>query len=122
MPCFRDPGKLVFQYREAAKRFQMIQDTGQAVLIPWDKAGVDLEKQIRSKAFAENPQMRRVLLRNCQRHMVSVYENVYRSLLGNDIELLHETVPVLLNLSMYDKKLGLRLDKAGQHEPESLIA
>jgi hypothetical protein len=122
MPCFRDPGALVFQFKTAADRYKMIKETGKPVFIAWGDRGAQLEKSIRSKAFADNPFFRRQTLRKCQRFMVSVYDNVYRSLLDADIELLHDTIAVLINSDMYDSNhLGLRLEKAGQHEPESLI-
>lgn len=123
MPCFRDPGALVFQFKTAADRYKLIKESGQPVFVPWGESGAKLENLIRSKAFADNPFFRRQTLRKCQRFMVTVYDNVYRSLLGADIELLHDTVAILINSDMYDSDhLGLRLEKAGQHEPEGLMA
>jgi len=121
MSCFPDPAMQAFQYRSAAERFEMIPDSGQNIFIPFGVRAIGLEKQIRSRKFADDPAFRRFVLRRAGRHMVSLYSNAYSQLLGTDIELVHDQVPVLINTRLYDPATGLRTDRAGQHEPEGLI-
>ncbi len=122
MECFRSPGQQVFQFRTAAERFRMIDDNTRPVFVPYRKKGRKLIEELRTDAAHSNPARLRSLLRRLQRYTVSLYQNVYEEMLGTDIELLHDQYPVLLNESLYDEHLGLRVDRRGFHEPESLIA
>ena len=64
----------------------------------------------------------RKLLRRLQRYTVGVYEQVYAQMVGRDVaELADGGYAVLINEDLYDKQLGLRVDRLGYHEPESLM-
>ena len=121
MQMFQCPEKPVFQFRTASEKFRMIKDATIPVFIPYEEKGIKLIEQLRSDAKDMQPRELNKLLRKLQRYSVSIYENIYRQMLGGDIQLLHEVYPILLNDSIYDKKLGLRIDRAGYHEPDSLI-
>ncbi|MFK8112281.1 MAG: CRISPR-associated helicase Cas3' [Rubripirellula sp.] len=121
LSLFADPRKLTFQFRSAAERFRFIEDNSQSVFVPWSAEGVKIESQIRCSAFAIDPKVRRAVLRRAQRFMVPVFDNVFRSLLGSDIEMLHESVAILANMSLYSEELGFDSSKHGYIEPESAI-
>jgi CRISPR-associated endonuclease/helicase Cas3 len=115
MECFPTPlQSLHFQYRTAAERFHLIEETGRPVFVPYKKRGRRLTELLRK-------QPTRKLLRRLQRYSVAVFEHVYQAMLGKDIELLDSGHAVLINPDCYDNNLGFRSDKAGQHEPESLV-
>jgi CRISPR-associated endonuclease/helicase Cas3 len=117
MDCFPSPpGKLQFQYRTASDAFQFIEDLGKPVIIPYREKGREIVDQLR--AFGPT----RDLLRRLQRYTVSIYEHNYNAMIGSDIELLDSGYAVLINTDCYDDRLGFRVDRAGYHDPESLIA
>ena len=113
---FIDPFQAIFQFKEAAKRFRMIEDEAQPVIVPYGKRG----RQLIERLASDKPlglKMRRRL----QRYTVSVFENIFRNLLAtHQIEIRHDCYAVLLNEELYDEQLGLRTDMTA-HEPESLI-
>lgn len=113
---FIDPFQAVFQFKEAAKRFQMIEDESQPVIVPYGKRG----RQLIERLASDKPlglKMRRRL----QRYTVSIFENIFRNLVATQqIEIRHDCYAVLLNEDLYDEQLGLRTDMTA-HEPESLI-
>ena len=116
MPCLNSSVKLHFQFRTAAERFRMIDETGRSVFVPWGERGNRLEERIRrAKVIDQN------LRRNVQRYLVPIYENVFNSLIGSDIDISVEGIPILLNRTLYDDQLGICLDRAGQHDIGSLI-
>ena len=121
MECFQEPAKQVFQFRTAAERFRMIEDNTQPVFVPYADEGSKLIEQLRRPSTPENPAVLRKLLRQLQRYSVSLFTNVYESMLTRDIELVHDRFAVIANETMYDDRLGLRLDLAGYHEPETLV-
>ena len=122
MPMFADPVNLTFQFRTASEQFRFIDDAAQSLFVPWSDKGERLEEEIRSPAFDENIAFRRNVLRRAQRFMVPVYENVFRSMIGTDIELINDNFAVLVNRDLYSDQIGLDITKLGYHEPESLIA
>lgn len=121
MPMFADPVNLTFQFRTAAEQFRFIENNARNLFVPWSDKGKSLEEQMRSKAFSDNAGFRRNVLRRVQRFVVPVYDNVFNSMIGSDIELLNDNLGILLNSTMYSDRIGLDLDKQGYHEPESLI-
>jgi CRISPR-associated endonuclease/helicase Cas3 len=94
----------------------MIDDQSRSVLVPWGDEGRALVALVCDR-FAPDWRLKRRL----QRYTVSVPEWIYQKLLASDIQVMHECFPVLINPSAYDEKLGLRADRAGHHEPESLV-
>lgn len=117
MQCFpEERGKLAYDFKTAAERFRMIEENGKSICIPYSERGEQLCKQLRHAGPS------RGLLRLLQRYTVSVYEQVYQALLtAGDIELTDQGYAMLTNDSLYDKQLGLMIDRPGFREPESLV-
>ena len=105
MSCFVDPGKLVFQYRSAAERFRMISEKGHTVFVPFGRSAIEIEGKIRSREFRETPSIQRRVLRSASVTWLRFTKAVYDSLLGTDIELVHDHIPVLSNMTLYDHRL-----------------
>jgi len=117
MDCFPTPAqKFAFDFRTAAERFRMIEDATKPVFVPYGKEGKKLTEQLR----ADGPS--RPLLRRLQRYTVGVYEQIYNQMVGSDVEELPDGYAVLINRDIYDEQLGLRVDRAGYQDPESLIS
>lgn len=115
MPCFpAPPSKLHFNFRTAAERFRWIDDATETVFVPYE-GGAELIEQLRD----DGPS--RTLMRRLQRYSVGLYERVFNSMIGADIEHLDSGYAVLVNESCYDNDTGFRFDIAGFHEPETLI-
>lgn len=118
MECFKDLQNLDFQFRTAADRFRMIEDTTRSVFVLWDSVGVEIEKQIQSTEFAENPRFRKLVLRRLQRYVVPVCENDFNKLVKvGEIELFNDQLGILLNQSMYQDDRGFDLTKSGFLDP-----
>ena len=116
MKCFPTPAqRFAFDFRAAAERFRMIEDASKSVFVPYGAEGERLVEQLRAVGPSRD------LLRWLQRYTVGVYEQAYNAMLGGDIEEIHSGYAVLINRDAYDDQLGLRIDRPGYHEPESLI-
>ncbi len=116
MQCFPTPvEKFAFDFRTAAKRFGMIDDVSKPIFVPYDADGAKLIERLR------NGEPSRRALQGLQRYTVGVYEPVYNAMLGSDVEELAGGFAVLINGDVYDDQLGLRIDRLGHHEPESLM-
>ena len=102
------------QFRKIADQFHLIEDSTQPLLVPWGKTGASLVARLRHEP--PDRQMRRQL----QRYSVGVRPHELAAL-GDDIERFHNEYAVLINSGAYDDQLGLRLDRAGIHEPDRLI-
>ena len=119
MECFAGMKELTFQFRTAAERFCLIEDLTKSLFVPWGKKGQQIEAQIRSQQFKEEPGFRRAVLRRIQRFVVPVYENVFRQLTGcGEIELINENLAVLVNQSMYCERIGFDQNLSGFLDPE----
>ena len=119
MGCFPPPmNNLHFNFATAAERYRWIDDTSKTVFVPYGGEGKQLLEALR--AAIEQPPSRR-LLRKLQRYSVGLYERVFNSMVGTDIELLENGHAVLLNNTCYDNRLGFRSDLGGFHEPETLV-
>ncbi len=113
---FIDPFQAIFQFKEAAKRFRMIEDEAQPVIVPYGKRGRRLIERL-----ASDKPLGLKMRRRLQRYTVSVFENIVRNLLATQqIEIRLNCYAVLLNEDLYDEQLGLQTDVI-THEPESLI-
>ena len=116
MGLFQSPQEQFFQFREASKRFRMIEEVGQPVIIPWQRQGKELVERLR------RGEQSRALRRQLQRYTVSVYEDLHIQMLGvGDLEEVHEGCTVLSNMDCYDTELGFRVDRPGYREPAALI-
>lgn len=116
MSCFPTPvEQFAFDFRTAAERFKMIADSALPIFVPYDAKAARLLESLRR----DGPS--RGILRRLQRYTVSVYEQIYRQMVGSDVEELPGGYAVLINPDGYDQQLGLRIDRIGYHEPETLI-
>jgi CRISPR-associated endonuclease/helicase Cas3 len=107
----------MLQFRTAAERFRFIKDKSRPVIVPWGKEGRRLVEAVRKPDWPDARTRRRL-----QRYLVPIPERAFDAMLGGDLEQHHEEAfTVLLNEDLYDPRLGLRLDRAGQHDVESLI-
>lgn len=98
----RDSRQGVVQFRSAAQRFRLIEDAGQAILVPFGEGGFKWLDILR-KQGAE-----RYLMRKLQRYSVNVYENEFNKLRRiGAIEELHPGIWGLSITNGYDEKLGL---------------
>ncbi|MCA9248065.1 MAG: CRISPR-associated endonuclease Cas3'' [Planctomycetales bacterium] len=116
MRCFpNQPEKMAFDFRTAAERFRMIDDATVSVFVPYGKEGPRLLETLRYAGPS------RQLLRQLQRYTVGVYQQAYDAMRSADIEELPSGYAILVNADAYDDRLGLRTDRIGFHEPESLV-
>ena len=113
MNCFPEGSNLQYQFRTAAERFRLIEETGPTIFVPHGEHGQPLIEQLRKNG------PNRFLLRQLQRYTVTLYEQVFRAM-ATDIEFLRDQYPALANPSNYDKKLGLRIDRPGYMDPTAL--
>ncbi|MAX35171.1 MAG: CRISPR-associated protein [Gimesia sp.] len=113
-----------FYYREAAKRFRLIDDYQTSVFIPFDEKARQSLSQLRACLMSPDQttatMQKRKLLRILQRYTVGLNQFTMHTMLGNDIsELLDaQGQPTgyfeLINLSCYDfKHLGFMPQQAG---------
>jgi CRISPR-associated endonuclease/helicase Cas3 len=111
MACFPPASDLmVLGFRDAAKRFRMIEQPTRALLIPWGKSGKDICEELRTRHKLNLPPTR-AHYRAAQRLVVQVYENEWNSLLEKgQIEALHDGALHLLTHpeNYYHAQLGLR--------------
>ena len=109
-----DPERFHFQFRSASSAFRMIEDEGVSVMVPWNDTAEHLIERLRQ---AERS---RTLYRQLQRYFVRALPNMVRAL-GTDLEKFDDETVVLINTHCYDEHTGLRVDRAGTHEPNALI-
>src|SRR5690606_2047808 len=114
MRCFPEPNGMPFLFRTAAERFQLIEESGRTIFVPYGAKGERLIERLR----LHGPD--RLLLRQLQRYTVTLYEQLYQ-LMRPDIEEFHGQYPVLVNASNYDNNLGVRIDRPGYMDADDLI-
>lgn len=115
LDLFQKPARQLFQFRTAAALFQMIQDASRSVIVPWEDGGRELLRALQAPGTLDWRIKRRL-----QRYTVPVLGPDFDRL-GAHVELLRDCYPVLVDGSLYDERTGLRMDRAGFREPESLI-
>lgn len=121
MECFPVPVKnMHFQFRTAASAFRFIRDIGRPLIVSYGEEGQSLLEKFRE--VQENSQAMRLALRSLQRYTVSIPEQVYDAMVGSDIEILQSGYAVLLNENCYDNDIGFRANRAGYHDPGTLIS
>ncbi|MFW6039390.1 MAG: CRISPR-associated helicase/endonuclease Cas3, partial [bacterium] len=111
LACFKDNGEYL-QFRQAAARYRLIADEQYPVLIPYGRRGHALIQQLQHMSDPPGREFNRRL----QRLIVTVHEHIANELLENRVLLPPEQTHgrfVLGNTAAYDRRLGLRLDKAG---------
>ncbi len=101
-----------FGYATVASRFQLIQNTGRPVIVPWGERGRALVRELSEGG----PAVSSLLLRRLQRYAVTVPARWWLEQVGRSLVLAHEQYPVLLKPEEnYSERFGLRLE--GGHMP-----
>jgi CRISPR-associated endonuclease/helicase Cas3 len=104
MECFKEPQHLLFNYADAARRFEFIQQTQKPVVVSYGKMGHELISQL----HREKPN--REIYRLAQRYTVQIPIWHWEALLqAGEIELVNDQLAVLSNSARYDNELGLCL-------------
>ncbi len=102
--------QFTLQFRDAAKRFQMIPQATHPLIIPWQEAGKKLCDELRDRDKIKLPPTR-VHYRRAQRYTVQVYEWEWQQmLLVGLVESLHDgAIHILIHPENdYDEAFGLR--------------
>lgn len=92
------------RFEDVAKEFRMIDDAGETVFVPFEDGGRKAIEDVRR--FGPS----RDRLRRLQPYGVTLHSQALRSLPPGAVELLHDTVRVLVSDIHYDKHLGLSPD------------
>jgi CRISPR-associated endonuclease/helicase Cas3 len=102
LTCFKGPDG--FDFRTAAEKFRLIDNSTVAVIIPRGDEARDLVERL---PFVQHPTN---ILRKLQNYTVNIYENEFDSLnaLGV-IEMAADTYPVLKDMNYYDEQSGILL-------------
>jgi len=108
------------QFREAAERYQLIDDAQIPVLVPYRARGRELIGQLASMPDLPDPRQLRRFDRAAQRYIVPVREHALRQLLENQVLLERHGRYYLHNPKGYDRKVGLTLEATGL-DPGQLI-
>ena len=115
-------GDVIAQYATAAAKFRLIADDQTPVYVPWGADGRALLNRLR------HGPPDRALVRKLRRFAVGVYDRHFDLLrAAGDVEDPHagtenaERFWLLANPDLYDARLGLRTDRPGWLEPETLV-
>lgn len=116
--CFRMTGaQLLFQFKECAGRFRMIEDGGKPVLVPYGKEGKILTEKI-----LDGVPPNRMVYRLVQRFTVSVRAHeLERLLAAGAVTSTADGMLVLAGPRSYDSDLGLLLDGQPAFAADDLI-
>lgn len=107
---------LLFPFKAIAQDFRFIEDEGTAVIIPRDPEAEALIQQLR------NTQFPRTVLRSLQQYSVTVRSRDLAALRSSGaVELIHNTYPVLHNMTAYHDTVGLCVETAAVWDAEGLI-
>ncbi len=108
--------RIEFDFRSAAEAFRMIDNVAQQVFVPYDERADRLIEQLRFGGPTRD------VMRALQRYTVGLYEQTFRAMRdAGDIEIIEGDFAILANGTAYDAQLGLRTDRPGFYEPESLV-
>jgi len=98
----------LFGFETVGKRFRLIEDTGEPVIVPWDRTARKLCDRLRNTPLPPP----RNLLRKLQRYTVQVPKRAWRQAQGRTVEMIHDRYPVLISPEIhYDERLGLVLER-----------
>jgi CRISPR-associated endonuclease/helicase Cas3 len=108
--------RIDFDFRSAAEAFRMIDSEAQQVFVPYDRRAKRLLNHLRAVGPTRD------VMRGLQRYSVGLFDQPFRMLTAaGDIEIIDKGFAILVNGDSYDRKLGVRVDRPGFREPESLI-
>ncbi|MBF0311582.1 MAG: CRISPR-associated helicase Cas3' [Magnetococcales bacterium] len=125
MYCFKLGDTLanpfLFQFRQAASEFQLIEDVQEPVIIPWDEKALKMIQDLRAQHHPEVKFLAKAS-RVLQRYVVSVPRRERRALEeAMAVETLHERFCVLLDRKNYSEETGVIVPKEAYCDPEKLI-
>jgi len=106
-------GGLHAQFREAAERYQLIEDVQTPILVPYAERGQSLIAELQSMPEQPEPKWLRGFDRRAQRYVVGVHENILRKLLVQGVLLERHERYYLGNPEAYDGRLGLTFRASG---------
>lgn len=98
---------IVFNFRAAADKFRLIEDTGQPVIVPWGADGARICDEIRVSCVFPAA----ATLRQAQRYTVQVPRRAWdKAMTQGLIKLAHDRLPILTSTLHYMDDVGLALD------------
>ncbi len=104
-------------FRKIDSLFQMIEEEKKSIVVPMDN---EAEEMVQSLRYVNHPG---ALLRRLQPYIVQVHGRWFHHLVsGGAVEIVRESVPVLLNMDIYSPDLGLCPEEPGFRKAENLIA
>jgi CRISPR-associated endonuclease/helicase Cas3 len=101
------------QFREAADRYQLVDDLQTPVVVPYRAQGGALVTELNRMPDAPDPRWLRSFDRRAQRYVVTVHDHVLRTLLENQLLFERHGRYYLANRSAYDRKRGLVPEEVG---------
>ncbi|MBU4128030.1 MAG: CRISPR-associated helicase Cas3', partial [Proteobacteria bacterium] len=105
-----------FPFRVVDKKFKIIEDGAESIIIPWNE---EAEKIISGLRYSEYPAS---FARKAQRYAVQVYPKVLGSLVcAGSVECMHDQYCVLTNMDIYRDDLGLCPEDPTFHKVGNLI-
>ena len=108
---------MVFPFREAADKFQFIEEESVGVVVPVEPEVEILVQELRYAEYG------RTVLRKLQPYTVSVRKGeLHKMHDAGALEFVNDDVPVLCNVNAYDQQVGLSVDKAETWSVEQLIS
>ena len=99
-------GKLIFEFRTAAKEFNFIKDNTYPVIVPFDENAEELIEKLKHAEFPKK------YLRQLQPYTVNLYPQDYKALVEKDlVENINDLTSALRCMSNYDENTGVIIDK-----------
>lgn len=104
-------GKFEYDFQTIAQQFRLIEENTVPIIIPYDDNACKLIEQLRHAEFCSK------IIRSLQSYTVNIYENEYKSLLGegklssviNDIK--YGNIMQLTCIEDYDDNTGLKIEE-----------
>lgn len=115
MECFGGVSgePLHHQFREAADRYQLIDDVQAPVIVPYGPVGERLLAELNAMPDPPDPAWLRGFDRRAQRYVVTVHDRQLAELLTNHVLMERHGRYMLANVEAYDGRTGLRFDRTG---------
>ena len=118
LPELTGRGIAQIQFKSAADKFSLIDSPTTPVIIPWGENGAALCARLR---IAEEPWQIRYLVRRLERYAVNVWPEQYHRLVDDGkLEILHDQIYVLTDLSIYSETIGLLHQGASDDEMQEI--
>lgn len=102
-------GNLFFEFSTAAQEFNFIDNITFPVIVPFDEKAEKLIEKVRYSEFPKK------YLRQLQPYTVNLYQQDYAALISKgSVENIKDLVSVLSDISIYDEKTGIIIDKESE--------